>query len=84
MLTSEPGFSAFIPTSHSNQDLPSLGDDEQLWEMFLKLVLEHKAKLTEHLSDALNTSLLFVSSSPFTLPRILRLNFFPGGSFSLL
>jgi hypothetical protein len=57
--------SAFIPTSHSSQDLPSLGDDEELWKIFLKLVLEHRAKLTENLADTLNTSLLFVSSSPF-------------------
>ena len=59
MLTS---FSAFIPTSHSDQDLPPLDDDEELWEMFLKLVLEHRAKLTEILADTLNTSLLFASS----------------------
>ena len=65
MLTSEPSFSAFIPTSHSIEDLPPLGDDEELWEMFLNLVLEHRAKLTEVLADALNTSLLFVSPSPF-------------------
>lgn len=55
-------FSAFIPTSHSSQDLPPLSDDEELWEMFIKLVLEHRAKLTEILADTLNTSLLFESS----------------------
>jgi hypothetical protein len=68
MLTSEPtSFPAFIPTSHSCQDLPLLGYDEELWEMFLKLVLDHRAKLAENLADILNTSLLFVSSSPSTL-----------------
>ena len=65
MLTSESSFSAFIPTSNSSQNIPPLGDDEELWEMFLKLVLEHRAKLAENLADTLNTSLLFVSSSPF-------------------
>jgi hypothetical protein len=59
-------FSAFIPTPHSSRDLPPLGDDEELWEVFLKLVLKHGAKLTEILADTLNTSLLFVSSSLFT------------------
>ena len=67
MLTSELSFSAFIPTSHSSEDLPPLGDDEKLWEIFLKLVLEHTAKLTGVLTDTLNTSLLFVSFSPFTI-----------------
>ena len=61
-----PSFSAFIPTSLSSQDLPPLGDDEELWDMFLKLVLEHRAKLTEILADTLNTSLLFVSFSPLS------------------
>ena len=69
MPTFEPSLSAFIPTSHSSQDLPPLGDDEELWEMFLKLALERKTKLVENLTDTLNTSLLFVSlsSSLFTL-----------------
>lgn len=66
MLASEshPSFSAFIPTSQSSpQDLPPLGDDEELWEIFLTLVLNHKAKLNENLGNTLNNSLLFVSSS---------------------
>jgi len=58
MLTS---FSAFIPSSHSSQDLPPLGDDDELWEIFLKLVLDDRAKLTEILADTLNTSLLFAA-----------------------
>jgi hypothetical protein len=67
MLASHSTFSAFIPTSYSSlQDhLPPLSDDEELWEMFLTLVLEHGVKLNENLGDTLNNSLLFVSSSSF-------------------
>jgi hypothetical protein len=73
MLTSGLSFFAFIPTSHSSQDLPQapFADDEELWEMFLKLVLERRAKLAENLADTLNTSLMFVSSLPFTLHNVL-------------
>ena len=85
MLTSEPtdSFPAFVPTSHSCQDLPPLGDDEELWEMFLKLVLDHRAKLAENLTNTLNTSLLFVSSSPSTLHQCSDDEFYFRRLFSL-
>jgi len=53
--------------------LPSLADDDELWEVFIELVLEHRSKFSTTLDKALDTLLLFVSHAPRDPHKIMTL-----------
>ena len=53
--------------------LPSLADDDELWEVFIELVLEHRTKTSTSLDDTLNTLLIFVSHVPRDPHKIMTL-----------
>lgn len=63
MASIEPGSPAFLlDTLETLGEIPSLSDDDEFWEVFIELALEHKAKISKLLDDTLNSLLLFVSN----------------------
>ena len=55
------------------KELPSLADDDELWEVFIELALEHRSKISKSLDDTLNTLMLFVSHAPWCSHKIMTL-----------
>ncbi|KAF8952332.1 hypothetical protein BDZ97DRAFT_771770 [Flammula alnicola] len=62
MTESASSLSAFLLSPNETpEDLPPLFDDDEFWETFIELALEHRRKFHENLNETLNTLLLFAA-----------------------
>jgi len=85
MASIEPGSPAFLLNPlETLGEIPSLSDDDEFWEVFIELALEHKAKISKSLDDTLNSLLLFVSHTACINDKILTFFLMYRQPYSLL